>query len=206
MNGAICPPTANTGIPALALIGLGLLLLLVGVILLRSSRRRGGPVAATAALLLLIGAASTVGVTHASPARAAAPACGPRANPPSVTSSAPVGVGALAITQTSTLTGMAPGVAPKAITGTVRNVGAASTFLATVTVSITAVTAPAGAPKGSCDASDYVLLHAAMRVARTLAPGDSATFRGARIGFKGKPVNQDACQRAVVDLRYVSAS
>ena len=37
-----------------------------------------------------------------------------------------------------------------------------------------------------------------------LEPGESAHFTGATIGFANKSVNQDACQRAVVQLRYRS--
>jgi len=44
-----------------------------------------------------------------------------------------------------------------------------------------------------------------MPVGQVLAPGDSADFAGARIGFNTKAVNQDACKNALVSLRYVSS-
>jgi hypothetical protein len=111
----------------------------------------------------------------------------------------------LTVTQTSTMEGLAPGIAPVPITGYVVNNGPDSTHIDVVTVEITSVTTAAGMPAAACDATDYRLLHTTMAVDRTLDPdGGSAAFSGASIGFADKPVNQDACQRATVHLRYTA--
>jgi hypothetical protein len=115
----------------------------------------------------------------------------------------PLGDNSLTITQTSTMTGIAPGVAPRPITGVVVNNGPDDTFVAVVWVRISSVVKASGARAGSCDATDYVLLDPRMRVQKLLAPsGGSAAFGGARIGFTDKSTNQDACQRASVNLLY----
>ncbi len=182
----ICPPLAASGLgtdlgPVIAA---ALVLLTVGALLLvtaRSHRRT----AAMAVVVLLIGSALVV--PSAAPARAAAADC--------VTFA-----GTLTVTQTSTMTGLAPGVAPAAITGQVVNNGPDSTVVAAVQVTIASVTA--GGRAGTCDASDFVLLDTRMVVGRALAAGEAAPFAGAAIGFRDKPVNQDACQNATVHLLY----
>jgi hypothetical protein len=67
------------------------------------------------------------------------------------------------------------------------------------------VTEVAVSALGICDASDYILLDPEMPVGLVLAPGVSTHFAGARIGFSDKATNQDACQRAVITLRYISS-
>ena len=108
----------------------------------------------------------------------------------------------LTIVQTSTITGIAPGLEPAQITGRVTNDGAASTYVTTVTVRVAGITV---ARPGTCDATDFDLLDGTMPVGRTLAPGESADFTGARISFHDKVTNQDACQAAVVNLGYASS-
>lgn len=122
------------------------------------------------------------------------------------TSSTPPEEGSLTIVQTSTMAGLAPGIAPMDITGTVTNRGTESTFVTTVTVGIFAVTKAAGAADGPCDATDFVLLDVDMPVGQTLTPGQGFDFSGAKIGFSNKrTVNQDACRHSVVTLHYVSS-
>lgn len=109
----------------------------------------------------------------------------------------------LTITQTSTMAGLAPGVAPAAITGRVVNNGPDGTFVGFVTVSIVTVTKAPGAQGGSCDTRDYLIQSPRMPVGRTLgAGGGSATFAGASIGFSHTTAKQDACKSATVGLRY----
>ncbi len=161
-------------------------LLAVGVVVLGAvrARRRG---AGTAMLVLLLVGAS-VAVLPASAAQAATSDC--------VTSE-----GSLTVIQTSRMAGLAPTVAPVAITGLVRNNGPDSTVVAAVDVAITAITTAPGRT-GTCDASDYVLLGTRMPVNQTLEPGGTAPFVGAAIGFRDKAINQDACQHATIHLRY----
>ena len=110
----------------------------------------------------------------------------------------------LTVTQTSTMAGLAPNVAPTAITGMVTNNSADETYIAEVVVSILGVTKAAGAASGVCDASDYLLMAPAMPVGQLLAGGASTNFAGASIGFADKLTNQDACQGATVTLLYTA--
>jgi hypothetical protein len=116
-------------------------------------------------------------------------------------------VSSVTVIQTSPLENLAPGVAPAAITGQIINNSPDSIFITAVTVEITSVTRDPGSVAGACDASDYTLLDSRMSVERTLAAvGGSTTFSGASLGFNNKSVNQDACQRATVQLLYTALS
>ena len=194
-----CVLLASTGSSVAAPIAVGGVLVVAGVLLVFITRGRRARTAVVT--LLLIGGAFAVGITGESPAHAATPTCtsSPQPSPGAGTG------GVLTIIQTSTITGLAPGVTPAAITGTITNSGATSVVVAAVTVRIAAVTKAAGAAAGTCDASDYILLDADMPVGRTLAPGESIGFAGALIGFNDTTVNQDSCRRAVVALSYVSS-
>lgn len=198
-----CIPLASTGSPLAVQVSLGGVLLTIGVAVVLLARGPRGRATTVVVLLLLIGGLSA-GITGSSTAQAAAPDCAPSTVPSSAGPSF-TGDDSLQIVQTSTMTGLAPGLAPAAITGTVTNISPNSTVVTTVTVSISAVTRAAGAAVGTCDASDYVLLGVDMPVGQLLAPGESATFAGARIGFNTTTVNQDSCKNALVSLRYVSS-
>ena len=110
------------------------------------------------------------------------------------------GASNLSIVQTSTISGLAPGVAAQTISGTVTNGATNNAYVDTVTVSIASVTGGAG----SCDASDYTLLNPVMDVQSDLAPGASANFTGATLAFNNKATNQDGCKGATVNLAYAS--
>ncbi len=187
----ICDPLAATGPGAdLGLLVLTTLVLLtVGTLALVLARSRRAGRSAVLLVLLLVGAG--LAVAPAAPAQAATSDC--------VTTE-----GSLTLTQTATLAGLAPGVAPVAITGLIQNTGSDSTTIAAVDVAITSVTTGPAVPAsaGTCDPDDYVLLGTRMPVGQTLEPGGSAPFAGASIGFSNKTTNQDACQGATIHLRY----
>lgn len=186
----ICDPLPRTGPDALGLLLIvALACLVVGAALaVMARRRRRAPVMLVA--MLLVGAAVLLG---------------PGAAPPAVAVDCVAADNALTVTQTSTMEGLAPGIAPLPITGRVVNNGPDSTYIDAVTVEITSVSTAPGTPAAACDASDYRLLDTTMAVERTLGPdGGSAAFSGASIGFADKPINQDACQRATVHLRYTA--
>jgi hypothetical protein len=190
-----CGTIANTGLPLFALIALGGLCLVGGVALLVLVSGRRGWRGRIAALLLLVGGLA-FGI-------AASPSAGATASHCLIGGSTK---NLLTITQASTITGLAPDIAPAMITGVVVNSGGDSTFVTSVTVSIATVTLRATAVAGVCDASDYVLVDPTMPVGVLVAPGGFTTFAGAKIGFNDKAAsNQDACQGAVVGLSYVSA-
>jgi LPXTG-motif cell wall-anchored protein len=184
-----CDPLPRTGIDDLGLLLVITLVCLVAgaALVVMARRRRQAPVMLVA--VLLVGAA----------------VWGPGAARPAAAVDCVAADNSLTVTQTSTMEGLAPGMAPVPITGRVVNNGADSTYIDVVTVEITAVTTAPGTPAAACDASDYRLLVTTMAVGRTLGPdGGTAAFSGASIGFVDKPVNQDACQRATVHLRYTA--
>lgn len=187
----ICEPLADTGLAAnlwlWVFIAIGCLVL--GVRILLVSRRRHTGVATSVLVVSLVAAVLTV--ASRTPAHAETADCDTAEN-------------SLTVVQTSTMDGLAPGLAPVAITGRVVNNSADSTHIAVVEVEISAVTTAPGARPGTCDASDFVLLDTRMLVDRTLDPGGATPFTGASIGFLNKPTNQDACQQAVIHLRYTA--
>lgn len=180
-----CDPLPRTGPDDLVLLSIiALACVVVGAVLVGlARRRRGAPV--TLATAVLAGVALLLGPGAAAPAEAVD--C------------------SLTVTQTSTMAGLAPGIAPVPITGRVVNNGPDSTYIDVVTVEITSVTSAQGTPAAGCDASDYLLLEATMAVGKTLRPdGGAAPFSGASIGFANKAINQDACQHATIHLRYTA--
>lgn len=108
------------------------------------------------------------------------------------------------VVQTSTIDDMGPGVAPQTLSGTFNNPNDGPIYVSTVTVSIASVDKAAGAPAGTCDATDYTLTGAAMAVNAEVPPGTGqGSWSGATIAFNNKPtVNQDACKLATVNLAY----
>jgi hypothetical protein len=113
----------------------------------------------------------------------------------------------LSITDGTTISDLAPGVAPGSVHGTIQNtqaVGGQNEYVHQVTASIASVTKASGAPAGTCDETDYTLSNPVMTVDEDLAPQASASFSGATLGFNNKATNQDACQGATVSLAYAS--
>ena len=101
------------------MVGLGILLLV---------RRRHGRATATLLLLLIVGCGAAMVLIPSSPALASPSDC--TADPAN---------NSLTITQTSTMEGLAPGIAPAEITGLVVNNGPDSTFITAIVVEIVSV-------------------------------------------------------------------
>lgn len=188
-----CSNLAATGADVGTLLMVGAIILLAGVLVVLLGRgRRTASTAVIATMLLALGLAC---IPIGNPAaQAAAVDCVADPGP----------ANSLTITQTSTMTGLAPNVGPTTITGMVTNNSTDETYIAEIVVSILGVTKAAGAATGVCDASDYVLMAPAMPVGLMLAGGASATFSGASIGFADNLTNQDACQGATVILLYTA--
>ena len=72
-------------------------------------------------------------------------------------------------------------------------------------VEITGVITGEDSSPGACDATDFTIFNPRMPVDRLLNPEGSAPFSGASIGFANKSTNQDACQGAVIRLRYTAS-
>lgn len=112
-------------------------------------------------------------------------------------------VSPLTVVQTSTITGLAPGLPAQTLSGTFTNPNSGPVYVSTVTASIASVTKAGGAPAGTCDATDYTLSNAAMTVNAEVLADDSSTWSGATIAFNNKASsNQDACKGATVNLSY----
>jgi hypothetical protein len=112
----------------------------------------------------------------------------------------------LTANQTSTLAGMYPGDSPQTIAGNFDNPNSGPIYVGSVTVSIASVTKAAGAPAGTCDATDFTLASPTMNVSAEVPAGDGkGSFTGATIRFNDKPTSQDACKGATVSLAYTIA-
>lgn len=192
-----CTVLATTGgsisplliLGAVALVVLGVLFLVLGRRRRKGSKRGRHSMAAAGALIAI--AFLGVSTLAASPAEAASQC---DANPATGMS--------VAVEQTSTMVGMAPGIAPVAIEGIVTNTGGVALHIESVTVRIVEVSKAVDAVEGDCDATDYVLPSPDMPVDRGITSGQTTTFAGASIGFSNKSVNQDACKEATVHLAY----
>jgi len=112
----------------------------------------------------------------------------------------------LTANQATTLTAMYPGDSAQTISGDFDNANSGPIHVSSVTVSIASVTKAAGAPAGTCDATDFTLANTAMNVSAEIPAGNgTGSFTGATIKFNDKPTNQDACKGATVSLAYAIA-
>ncbi len=107
----------------------------------------------------------------------------------------------IVVNQTSTVTGMAPGVAPKALSGDFDNPNASLVYVAAVTATVTGTNMP------GCDATDYTIAGTATVGAQIPAGLGVGSWSGLTIQFNNKPpgVNQNACKNAVVAIAYTSS-
>jgi hypothetical protein len=112
------------------------------------------------------------------------------------------------ITDLTTPTDMAPGVAAAPVTFTVTNNGSTSAYVNTVTISLDSITnGDSDTSLPACTTADYTLSNATQSVATELAPGASVDVTGstATLGFNDSAsANQDNCQGATVNLAYAS--
>jgi hypothetical protein len=186
-----CSGLAFTGSPLAAILLAAALCLAVGVFLVVAARRRRG--AAAVALLALVSLLLITGSSGASSARAATTCA---SGQPAVT---------VTVAQVSPLVGLAPGVAPSTITGTVTSLSSQPVYVTAVTVVISAVTKASSAAGGPCDSSDYLLTGNRIEVNQLLAPHGRLDFSGAHIAFNDKSIAQDACKGATVTLTYTTS-
>jgi hypothetical protein len=97
------------------------------------------------------------------------------------------------ITQTSPVTGMGPGVAPQALSGTFTTAHPA--FVGQVTASVSSTN------KTGCTSADFTIVQPTATDAEVTS---ASTWSGGSIVFKNTTANQDACQGAIVTLAYSS--
>jgi hypothetical protein len=112
-------------------------------------------------------------------------------------------VAAITVVQTSTVSGLAPGLSAQDLSGNFNNPNSGPVYITSVTASISSVTKAVGAPAGTCDASDYTIAGTAPVNAEVPAGNAKGSWTGLTIQFNNKAgVNQDACKGATVNLAY----
>jgi hypothetical protein len=110
---------------------------------------------------------------------------------------------AVTAVQTSTISGIAPGVAAQTLSGNFTNTNSAATYVTSVTASISSVVKAVGAPAGLCTAADYTLSGAVMAVGATVPVGVAqGSWTGATLVFNNTAANQDGCKGATVNIAY----
>jgi hypothetical protein len=109
----------------------------------------------------------------------------------------------ITVNQSTVLTAMYPGDTPQTISGNFSNTNSGPVYVGTVTAAISGVTKAAGAPAGTCDATDFTLATPAMTVNAQVPTGTGGAWTGAKLSFNNKTAtNQDACKGATVALSY----
>jgi hypothetical protein len=104
----------------------------------------------------------------------------------------------IVVKQTSSVAGLAPGVAPIALSGNFDNGNTGPVYVASVTASVT------GSDKTNCDATNFVITGTS--TPRVEVPVGTAvgSWTGLSIAFVNKTTNQDACKGAVAAIAYVA--
>jgi hypothetical protein len=107
---------------------------------------------------------------------------------------------AVVVNQTSTVSGLAPGLPAQSLSGNFDNPNAGPVFIATVTATVT------GTDKAGCGPTDYTVAGTAPVNAQVAAGSGVGAWTGLTIQFNNKPsTNQDACKNAVVAISYTSS-
>jgi hypothetical protein len=105
----------------------------------------------------------------------------------------------IVVNQTSTVTGLAPGLPAQTLSGNFDNPNDGPVFVTSVAATVT------GTDKTGCDASDYTIAGAATVNQQVPAGEDVGSWSGLTIQFNNKPgTNQDACKNAVVAIAYTA--
>lgn len=105
----------------------------------------------------------------------------------------------IVVNQTSTITGLAPGVPAQTLSGNFDNPNTSPVYVTTVTATVT------GTDKTGCGPTDYTIGGSATVNAEVPAGTGVGSWSGLTIAFNNKPaVNQDACKDAVVSIAYVA--
>ena len=106
---------------------------------------------------------------------------------------------AVDVNQTSTVTGLAPGLAAQALSGNFDNPNSGPVYVASVTAAVTST------DKVGCGATDYTIAGTATVNAQIPAGNNQGAWSGLTIAFNNKAgTNQDACKNAVVTITYTA--
>ena len=103
------------------------------------------------------------------------------------------------VNQTSTITGLAPGLGAQTLSGNFDNPNSGPVHVGSVSVVVTGTDTP------GCGPTDYTIGGSAPVNAQVAAGDGVGSWSGLTIQFNNKvAVNQDACKGAVVELAYSS--
>ena len=107
---------------------------------------------------------------------------------------------AVTVNQTSTVSGLAPGLTAQALSGNFDNPNDGPVYVTSVSAAVT------GTDKAGCTASDYTIAGSPATVGVQIASGSGVgSWSGITIAFNNKPsTNQDACKGATVTIAYTS--
>lgn len=107
---------------------------------------------------------------------------------------------AVVVNQTSTVSGLAPGLPAQALSGNFDNPNASPVYVAAVTATVT------GTDKSGCGPTDYTIAGTAPVAAQVGAGTGVGAWTGLTIQFNNKSgTNQDACKNAEVTIAYTSS-
>ena len=115
---------------------------------------------------------------------------------------------ALTVNQTTTVSAMAPGVAPQALSGNFDNPNVGPVFVKTVVATVTSTNAT------GCSAADYTITGVSIIGGSAPGVGGNVPAGGANVGswsgltiaFNNTTSNQDACKGAVLTIGYTTTS
>lgn len=105
---------------------------------------------------------------------------------------------AVTVNQTSTVVGLAPGLAAQPLSGTFINPNSGPVYVAAVTATVS------GTDKSGCTAADYTIAGTATVGAQVASGTSVGSWSGLTIQFKNTGMNQDACKDAVVTIAYTA--
>lgn len=105
----------------------------------------------------------------------------------------------ITVNQTSTITGLAPGLSAQTLSGDFDNTNAGPVYVSSVTAIVTGTDIPA------CDATNYTIAGSAPVNTQVASGSAVGAWTGLTIAFNNKPAtNQNVCQNAVVTIAYTS--
>jgi hypothetical protein len=105
----------------------------------------------------------------------------------------------IVVKQTSTVSGVAPGVAPQALSGNFDNGNTGNVYVANVTATVT------GTDKAGCDGTNYTIAGTSTPKLDVPAGNGVGAWTGLTIAFANKATNQDVCKGAVAQIAYVAS-
>ncbi len=104
------------------------------------------------------------------------------------------------VNQTSTVTGLAPGLAAQALSGNFDNPNSGPVYVTAVTAAVS------GTDKVGCGATDYTIAGTASVAAQVVSGTGVGSWSGLTIQFNNKVgTNQDACKNAAVTITYTAS-